>query len=289
MFNFDDQKPTDIPIVIIDTETTGLKPALGHRVVEIAAIRLENWQLVGELSQLVNPHRLMEADVTAVHGIRNEDVADKPTFAEILPELGTLLDGALLVAHNALFDAGFLGMEFDIYRQTALQQGQKRVVEPLQNPWLCTLELARRQFYFGRNNLGHIAQQLGVRIGRAHRALGDVYTTMEVLKRMVADLARRRLSTVGDLFLAQGGAIYAPQFAPFTLPDLIEKAIKDGRLLEIVYRSPEGNSQRTITPLYPTVSEGALYLVAFCHLRQDQRVFRLDRILHMTLVEGDGR
>lgn len=284
MFDFDEQNLADIPIVILDTETTGLKPALGHRVVEIAALRLENWQIVGELSQLVNPNRLMDAGAGAIHGITDMDLADKPTFGAILPELVSLLEGALLVAHNALFDAGFLGLEFDISRQDAFRQTQDVAMKPLLNPWLCTLELARRQFYFGRNNLGNIAQQLGVRTGRAHRALGDVYTTMEVLKRMVAELARRKIRTVGDLFLAQGGAIYAPQFAPFVLPNLIETAFRDGRLLQITYRSTEGNTERTITPLYPTAAEGVSYLIAYCHLRQEQRSFRLDRILHIELV-----
>lgn len=269
-----EQRPSDIPIVVLDTETTGLLPQMGHRVVEIGAVRLENWQEVAQINSLIQPGRKMDGGASRVNGIYDEDLIGQPTFPAVAPELMALLDGALVVAHNAPFDAGFIGMEFFID-----SFGRQEPFPAFNNPWLCTLQMARRQFYFGRNNLGHIARQLGVRTGRSHRALNDVYTTAEILKRMVYDLDKRGLSTVGDLLHAQGGVIYAPPPPQVFLPDVIREAVRDGRTLRILYAGRNGESRRTITPLYPTQHKGSDYLIAHCHKAQDQRTFKLNRIL----------
>jgi DNA polymerase III subunit epsilon len=281
MFDFDEKRPSQIPIVVLDTETTGLYPGLGHRVVEIGAVRLENWQPVAEFDQLIYPERQMEPKASSVSGITDVDLLGKPTFGEIASELATFLDGALIVAHNASFDAGFLGMEFFISRQAELT-GSRQPVLP--NPWLCTLLLARKYFYFGRNNLGHIARKLGVRMGRAHRALNDVYMTAEILKRMVRQLEKQRLATVGDLLYAQGEPIYTPPPPNVFLPEPIVEALANGRQLHILYLGENGETERTVTPLYPSQHRGVGYLVADCHLRNDRRTFRLDRIFSAELI-----
>ncbi|HFQ93702.1 MAG TPA: hypothetical protein ENK32_06815, partial [Anaerolineae bacterium] len=149
MVDLSEQRPSDIPIVILDTETTGLMPQMGHRVVEIGAVRLENWQEVGRMNSLIQPGRKMDAGASRVNGISDADLVGQPVFAEVADELLALLDGALAVAHNASFDAGFVGMEFFIHSFT-----RQEAFPAFNNPWLCTLQLARRQFYFGRNNLG---------------------------------------------------------------------------------------------------------------------------------------
>ncbi len=281
MFDFDEKRPSTIPIVVLDTETTGLFPGLGHRVVEIGAVRFENWQAVAEFDQLIYPERPMEAKASLVSGISDADLLGKPTFAEVLRELSALLDGALIVAHNASFDAGFLGMEVFIARQAELD-GSRQPVLP--NPWLCTLLLARRHFYFGRNNLGHIAQKLGVRRGRAHRALNDVYMTAEILKRMVRELEKRKIETVGDLLYAQGEPIYTPPPPNLFLPEPVMVALGNGRQLRILYLGEDGETERTITPLYPSDHRGVGYLVADCYLRHDRRTFRLDRIFSAEVI-----
>lgn len=274
-----EKRPSVVPLVIIDTETTGLYPGLGHRVVEIGAVRLENWQEVGQLSTLIQPGRKMDPKASSVNGITDGDLLGQPTFSQIATELLALLDGAVIVAHNAEFDAGFLGQELLIHGwQTCGVPGV------LANPWLCTLQLARRHFHFGRNNLGHIAAHLGVRMGRAHRALNDVYMTAEILKRMVRTLEQRRLETIGDLLHAQGAPIYAPAIVP-PLPDVVAAALRNGRNLRILYQGQNGESNREITPLYPSQHQGVIYLVAYCHQAHEQRTFRLDRIFSAELIE----
>jgi len=281
VLDFGEKRPSDIPIVVLDTETTGLKPYLGHRVVEIAAVRLENWQRVGEFSRLIQPERPMDPGAAAINGIYDRDLVGQPIFADVAAELAAFLDGALLVAHNAAFDAGFVGQEFAIAGYAA----QRLPGEPvLPQPWLCTLELARRHFYFGKNNLGHIARRLGVRVGRAHRALTDVYTTAEILKRMARDLEKKRFVTTADLLHAQGGPIYTPPAPVTAVPPLIAQAIAHKQIITIRYLSRSGETRRRVSPKFVTEGEGAAYLVAYCHERQAQRTFRLDKIFDVEWV-----
>lgn len=281
---FADKRPSEIPIVVLDTETTGLDPALGHRLVEIGAVRLENWQKTAEISQLIQPERAMDPGATAVNGITNAALVGQPLFRDVAAGLLTFMDGALLVAHNAAFDAAFLGLEFYLAGYAPAEGGPRPV---LPHPWLCTLQLARHHFYFGKNNLGAIAQRLGVRAGRSHRALNDVYTTVEVLKRMSYELEKKhRLTTVGDLLHAQGGPIYTPPTPQTAVPPLLQAAIANGYSLLITYVSEQsGHTQRRISPKYITEARGVAYLIAYCHRSQAQRTFRLDRILSIEAGE----
>ncbi|MBP6802804.1 MAG: WYL domain-containing protein [Chloroflexi bacterium] len=282
LLDFGEQRPSQIPIVVLDTETTGLHPYLGHRVVEIAAVRLENWQRVGEFSRLIQPERPMDPDAAAINGIHDRDLVGQPIFADVAADLLAFMDGALLVAHNAPFDAGFVGQEFTLAGYAAHRLPGEPV---LPQPWLCTLQLARRHFYFGKNNLGSIARQLGVRVGRAHRALTDVYTTAEILKRMARDLEKKRFVTTADLLHAQGGPIYTPAAPVTAVPPLIAQAISHKQQLTIRYLSQSGETQRRISPQYVTENEGVAYLIATCHTQQAQRTFRLDKIFDVERLE----
>jgi DNA polymerase III epsilon subunit family exonuclease len=279
---------TDVPIVVIDTETTGLFPGVGHRVVELAAIRLEAspgaaWQVTGQFSQLINPGRSMDADASRINRIYDEDLAGKPSFAEIADSFYSLLDDALLVAHNAQFDASFLGMELHILEA----QGYLETTKMIPNPWLCTMMLARYNFHFGRNNLEHIARVLGVRRGRAHRAVADVNTTAEVFKRLIRDLMARRIVTVRDFLVAQGGSIYLPHYREIRLHPPINEALAGNMSLRILYDGPAGKKTHIVKPLYASEHAGKEYLIATCLVRQEQRTFRLDKILSAELVGED--
>ena len=269
MFDFDEKTIDEIPVVVLDTETTGLHTSLGHRVVEIGAVRLENGKQVGEFQTMLNPGRPIEPRASEITGIVNADLVDAPEFSAVADDLNTFLDGALLVAHNATFDADFMGNEFNLIGRS------------LENPWLCTLRLARNYFHFGRNGLGHIAAKLNIPMARAHRALNDVIVTAEVFRRMSRELvAKQKFKTVGDLLYAQKGAIYSPSRENVQLPPLLADALSAQKDVKIRYVSQVGTiNSRRITPRYATQNGGVTYLIAFCHLRQEQRTFRLDRIM----------
>ena len=98
--------------VILDTETTGLDPSQGHRVIEIGAIEMVNRRQTQRTFHVyINPERLVDPEAMAVHGITDEFLADKPNFAGIVDEFVDFIRGAELIAHNAKFDVGFLDAE----------------------------------------------------------------------------------------------------------------------------------------------------------------------------------
>ncbi|MFT5194799.1 MAG: DNA polymerase III epsilon subunit [Cellvibrionaceae bacterium] len=276
MFDFDEKTVDDIPVVILDTETTGLHTALGHRVIEIGAIRLEKGRQVGEFQTLLNPGRPIEQQASEITGIVDDDVANAPIFADVVDELDRFLESSLLVAHNATFDADFMGNEYNLIERS------------LENPWVCTFKLARQYFHFGRNNLANIAGRLNIPMTKAHRALNDVIVTTEVFRRMNRELVQKhKCKTVGDLLYAQGGAIYSPSRQNVILPPLLAEALATKQDINIRYVSKVGTiNSRRVTPRYATQNGKTGYFIAYCHLRKQQRTFRIDRIMGVEFASG---
>ena len=277
---FDELLFKDTPIVVLDTETTGLYPGMGDRVVEIGALRLENGQEVGQFDKLIYPTRLMNPEASAINHIYDRDLEGKPTFDDVADEFLALIDGAVLVAHNANFDANFLGTEMFLTGRVETDSRQPA----LANPWICTLQLARRRFHFGRNNLASVARSLQVRIGRAHRAMADVYTTAGVLKAMTRQLAKEQVETIGDIFHAQGGAIYAAPPPDIDLPKPISRALMNQTALKILYME-RGESDITILPLYAMRHRGVPQLIGKVQGSDETRAFQLSLIFGATPVE----
>ena len=173
---------------VLDTETTGLSAATGGKICELAVSVSRNGQKIEEFSTLLNPQIPMHPEVIAIHGITNEMVKNAPVFADIVPQLLDLLDGCVLVAHNADFDLGFLHGEM---AQCGLR---------LPNyPVLDTLKLARKNGCFARNNLGMIAASLGIDAAGAHRALADVRMTEKVLYHFLQDFMRAGVNTLEEV------------------------------------------------------------------------------------------
>ncbi len=219
-----------VPLAVLDTETTGLEPALGHRVIEIAILRLENWQETGQINQLVNPGRPIDPSASRVNKIYDGDVADAPPLVDFADQIEELLDGALVIAHNAAFDAGFIATEWILTGRPALL-----------NPCACTLLIARKRYNFWRNNLGEVARSLGVRLGRAHRAMNDVWTTTQVFRRMMRDMNHWGIHTIGDLMHTQGGPIYFPPPPPIRLPRPFDEAVNKRSPIGIRYLDDNGH------------------------------------------------
>ena len=163
-------------VLAVDTETTGMSPAEGHRLVEVARVAIVDGALGEEWSTLIDPGRPIPADATRVHGISDAMVAGAPRAAEA----GRLLRAACadlpLVFHNAPFDLPFL---LYLFREAG--------APPLVNPIVDTLGLARGLFGTGSNSLGALAGRLSLPGETAHRALGDTRTTA----RLFIELAGR--------------------------------------------------------------------------------------------------
>ena len=139
--------------IVLDTETTGLDPADGHRIVEIGAIELHNHIPNGRTyHQYINPERDMPAEAFAVHGLSDEFLKDKPIFADIVDDFLAFVDGGTLVIHNAGFDLKFLNAE--------LRGTDRPVIMPEQS--IDTLVLARKKHPMGPNSLDALCKRYGI-------------------------------------------------------------------------------------------------------------------------------
>ncbi len=165
----------DLPLAVIDVETTGLDPA-ADRVVEVAVVPVDRG-VVGEgRGWLVNPGRAVPAESLAVHGLTDAELATAPSFAAIAAEIAAAIGGRVPVAYNADFDRLFLAVEFDragLQRPTALRRGVEWV-DPL--VWARVAQRAERG-----HKLADVAARLGVEVGTSHRAVHDARTAAAVL------------------------------------------------------------------------------------------------------------
>ena len=164
--------------VVFDTETTGLDPQKGDRLVEIGCIELVNRFPSGQVfHRYVNPERDMPAEAFAVHGLSSEFLKDKPRFAQIVDELVAFLGDAPLVAHNAMFDLGFINAEFARCNKPLVER--ERLVD--------TLMLARRRHPGGANRLDDLCSRYGIDNSRRtkHGALLDAELLAEVYLELI--------------------------------------------------------------------------------------------------------
>jgi len=155
-----------VRLLAVDTETTGMSPDAGHRLVEVARVEIVNGALGEGWASLVRPGRTIPPDAARVHGITDAMVADAPGPAEVGRTLREACGELPLVFHNAPFDLPFL---IHLFREAGAPM--------LLNPIVDTLGLARGLPGSGSNSLGPLAARLGLPPENAHRALGDARTT----------------------------------------------------------------------------------------------------------------
>lgn len=167
--------------VILDTETTGLSPAAGHRIIEIGCVELVHRRLTGNtFHTYLQPDRKVEPGAIAVHGITDDQLIDKPRFKQIAKEFKQFIKGAVLIIHNAAFDVGFIEHEFKLLKDTDWQVLDKhcQIID--------TLLMARQKHPGQRNNLDALCKRYHV--DNQHRdkhgalldaqILADVYLAM---------------------------------------------------------------------------------------------------------------
>jgi DNA polymerase III subunit epsilon len=158
-------------IIVLDTETTGLSPQDGHRIIEIGCVELIKRRLTGNRFHVyINPNRAIDEGAIAVHGITNEFLQDKPYFADIAEEFLDFIRGAELVIHNAPFDVGFINHEFDKLSLGAVKD-YSTVFD--------TLAFARKKHAGQRNSLDALCKRYG--IDNSHRDLHGALLDAEIL------------------------------------------------------------------------------------------------------------
>lgn len=164
--------------IVFDTETTGLRPEDGDRVIEIGAVELENMFPTGRNFHVyINPDgRVVHPDALRVHGITDAFLSDKPVFAAILQEFLAFVTDANLVAHNASFDMGFINSELARLGVPAI--GPERVVD--------TLQLARKRHPMGPNSLDALCSRYG--IDNSHRTKHGALLDAELLAEVYIEM-----------------------------------------------------------------------------------------------------
>jgi DNA polymerase-3 subunit epsilon len=174
----------DCPIAFLDVETTGRDPAL-DRIVEVGIVLGVGGQIVARHAWLINPGRPIPPEVTAVHGITDADVADKPSFAELAGEILGKLGAAIPAAYNASFDRAFLLAELDRagFRSPEPPPAVRREVD-----WIDPLTFARELYKDEESRaLSEMAVRLGIELVNAHRATDDAEAALRVLYAFAKD------------------------------------------------------------------------------------------------------
>ncbi len=175
--------------IVLDTETTGLDPKGGHRIIEIGCVELIDRRLTGNnLHLYLQPDREIDPGAEAVHGISNAFLADKPRFANIVEEFKSYLVGAELIIHNAPFDVGFIEHEFNLCNEALKLSSVCTVTD--------TLAMARKQYPGQRNSLDALCKRLGVNNG--HRTLHGALLDSEILADVYLTMTGGQTSLVLD-------------------------------------------------------------------------------------------
>jgi DNA polymerase III epsilon subunit family exonuclease len=177
-----------IPFVALDLETTGAKPGAG-KITEVGAVRIEGLRIVKHFQTLVNPQRVIPPIITSITGITQGMVADAPRIEEVIPSLLDFLDGAIVVAHNAPFDVGFLNYELHRLRSRRLGEGA-----------IDTLPLSRALVPGLVNyRLKTVAEALGAPVAACHRALADAQAAAHVFVELAGILQSRGVTSLSGL------------------------------------------------------------------------------------------
>ncbi len=194
--------------IVLDTETTGISPAHGHRVVEIGAIELDDRLPTGrKFHKYVNPQRPMEAEAERVHGLSDAFLADKPLFDSVADELLDFIADAAVVAHNAAFDRGFINFELE-------RAGRRHVPE---TQWVCSLKLAQARHPGMYNSLDALCKRYRISLSERekHGALIDVKLLAAVYFQLQqAEAQALDLAGAGHATGRAGRPAYAPRPRP---------------------------------------------------------------------------
>ena len=177
----------DTTYCVLDLETTGFS-AVTEKITEIGIMKLKNGEVIDKFSCFVNPEKHIPQRVSEVTNITDEMVQNAETIDKVFPKMLEFLGDSVIVAHNAGFDVGFL------------KQNAKNLGYDFEYTYLDTLSLAKDLFpNYKKYKLGKIAENLGIKVEVAHRALDDVDTTVKVFNVMIDMLKKRGAKRITDI------------------------------------------------------------------------------------------
>jgi len=201
--------------VVLDTETTGLEPAQGHRIIEIGCVEIVNRRLTGNrFHQYLQPDRDIDEGAVEVHGITKEFLADKPRFADIVEDFMAFVRGAELIIHNAPFDTGFIDHELKL-----LDNGWGTITDHC--TVIDTLTMARQMHPGQKNSLDALCKRYGV--DNSHRDLHGALLDAEILAEVYLAMTGGQVTLALDSGAETGGGLiqtHAIRRLPSTRPPL---------------------------------------------------------------------
>jgi DNA polymerase-3 subunit epsilon len=184
--------------IIIDTETTGLDPKQGHRIIELAALEIVDRRATGRTVQFrLDPEREIDAGATEVHGMTWDDLKGKPKFRDVAGEFIAFARGADWIIHNAPFDVGFLDAEFARAALPGCADTYERLID--------TLALARENFPGKRNTLDALCERFGV--DNRHRALHGALLDAQLLAEVYLAMTRGQETLTIDMAAPEALAV----------------------------------------------------------------------------------
>ena len=196
--------------VILDTETTGLNPATGDRIIEIGCVEMVGRRLTDRtFHHYINPERDIDAGAFAVHGLSREFLSDKPVFGNIVEQLIEFVDGAEIVIHNAAFDLGFLDNEFALLKRPPFRNLAAKITD--------TLLDARQMFPGKRNSLDALCERFS--ISNEHRTLHGALLDAQLLAEVYLAMTRGQEDLTIDLidYTVNNDAAGQPKVLPTNL------------------------------------------------------------------------
>ncbi|MCX5707205.1 MAG: exonuclease domain-containing protein [Candidatus Omnitrophica bacterium] len=270
----------EIEFTIFDTETTGIDPSTGDRIVEIAAVRLKGEERLATFQSLINCGRDISEAAFNVNKISQDMLKGAPTPNLVIPNFLDFIGSSCLCSYNAGFDLEFLNSELKILGKPALSG--VAVVD--------ILKIARRIIPgLERYALWFVADKLGIKAEQQHRALADVELTLGVFNKLKEVLKTKDILDF-DKFLG----LFS--IDPLVLDNVnnqkiaqIQEAIDLRLKLKIKYLSGASAAvtEREVVPKEIKRENNRNYLVGYCCLRREERSFRIDSILRLEIINGD--
>ena len=263
--------------IVLDTETTGLEPELGHRIIEIGCVEIVNRRVTGRtFHRYLNPERAIDEGAMAVHGIKRADLDDKPKFAEVAEELITFISDAELVIHNAAFDVAFLDAELarlvpagdSLAGRSVSDRSVSGAVRNVAK--LCrvldSLALARSMHPGQRNNLDALCKRYDVDNSRRdlHGALLDAQILADVYLAMTGGQVGLALSEItAPARAANDGQAVVPVLVRGATPLCVvmateEEALAHESMLKIIAKASGGKCLWTPVPVPALAPEQTL-------------------------------
>jgi DNA polymerase III epsilon subunit family exonuclease len=262
----------EIEFTILDTETTGLNPSAGDRIVELAGLRVKGKKRIAKFDCLVNPGRAISEGAFAVNKITPEMLQNVPGIERVMPEFLKFIQGSCLCSYNAEFDLGFLNHELQLLGEPAITD---LVVFDV-------LTMAKRLLpNLSRYALWFVAQKLEIKLTQLHRAFADVEMTWEVFSKLKIICQEK-----GVIGFTNFSNLFAFNPALLERSNLektrsIERCIQTKGTLKFYYLSSQNGQvePREVIPQEIKQDNQYRYLIGYCCLKKEQRTFRLDHIL----------